>query len=87
MKAQGIPTGFLIRNTLVQTLLMSILGVAVALGLAFVTALILPTQVPIKLDWNEIGIAGMGIIVMSLAGALIPIRQIIKVDPIQMIGG
>ncbi|MFT8372519.1 MAG: FtsX-like permease family protein [Liquorilactobacillus satsumensis] len=87
MKAQGIPTGFFIRNTLVQTLLMSILGVAVALGLAFVTALILPTQVPIKLDWNEIGIAGMGIIVMSLAGALIPIRQIIKVDPIQMIGG
>ena len=52
-----------------------------------ITAITLPSEVPIVIDKSNIIETGIGIIIMSLLGALIPIRQIAKVDPYKIIGG
>ncbi|KRL05065.1 ABC transporter permease [Liquorilactobacillus oeni] len=87
MKAQGIPTRYLVLNTLTQTLIISVAGVGVAIVLSILTAVVLPTQVPISISLSSVCVAGTGIILMSLLGSLIPIQQIIRVDPVKMIGG
>jgi len=87
LKAQGVPTQYLVLSILFQSLLMSVIGVVLAVILGKMTAIILPSEVPIVITNANILISGMGIIIMSLLGALIPIRQIAKVDPYKIIGG
>jgi putative ABC transport system permease protein len=87
LKAQGVSTQYLILSTLFQSFVMSIVGVIIAIMLGEITALTLPSEVPIVIDKSNVFVTGVGIIVMSLLGALIPIRQIAKVDPYKIIGG
>lgn len=87
LKAQGVSTKYLVLSTLFQSFVMSVIGVTFAIILGETTAAILPTEVPISIDTVNVITTGLGIIVMSLLGALIPIRQITKIDPYKIIGG
>ena len=86
LKAQGVSTQYLVLSTLFQSFIMSVIGVIIAIILGEITAITLPSEVPIVIDKSNIIVTGIGII-MSLLGALIPIRQIAKVDPYKIIGG
>ena len=87
LKAQGVSTQYLVLSTLFQSFIMSVIGVIIAIILGEITAITLPSEVPIVIDKSNIIVTGIGIIIMSLLGALIPIRQIAKVDPYKIIGG
>lgn len=87
LKSQGVSTKYLVLSTLFQSFVMSVIGVAFAIVLGEITAAVLPTEVPIAIATGNVVVTGVGIIVMSLLGALIPIRQITKVDPYKIIGG
>lgn len=87
LKAQGVSTQYLILSTLFQSFIISVIGVIIAIILGEITAITLPSEVPIVIDKSNIIVTGIGIIIMSLLGALIPIRQIAKVDPYKIIGG
>ncbi|GMA69091.1 ABC transporter permease [Leuconostoc litchii] len=87
MKAQGISTRYLILNTLTQTFIVAVIGVSLAMMLTVITAYVLPSEVPIAINIKQVLTTSFGILIMSLLGALLPIRQIIKVDPFEMIGG
>ena len=87
LKAQGVSTQYLILSTLFQSFIISVIGVIIAIILGEITAVTLPSEVPIVIDKSNIIVTGIGIIIMSLLGALIPIRQIAKVDPYKIIGG
>ncbi|WP_246163743.1 FtsX-like permease family protein [Weissella coleopterorum] len=87
LKAQGISTQYLVISTLFQSFIMSLIGVILAIILSEGTAVVLPTEVPITIDPGNTLITGLGIIITSLLGALIPIRQITKADPYKIIGG
>jgi putative ABC transport system permease protein len=87
LKAQGVSTQYLILSTLFQSLVMSVVGVIIAITLGEITAMSLPSEVPIVIDTNNVVVTGLGIVFMSLLGALIPIRQIAKIDPYKIIGG
>ena len=87
LKAQGVSTQYLVLSTLFQSFIMSVIGVIIAIILGEITAITLPSEVPIVIDKSNITVTGIGIIIMSLLGALIPIRQIAKVDPYKIIGG
>ncbi|QEA34717.1 ABC transporter permease [Weissella soli] len=87
LKAQGVSTKYLVLSILYQSLIMSIIGVVLAIILGEITAIGLPSEVPIVITTSNLLISGFGLIIMSLFGALIPIRQITKVDPYKIIGG
>lgn len=87
MKAQGVATSYLVKNTLAQSFVIAVVGVGLAVILTTITALILPAQVPIFISATYIGVTAVLIVVMALLGSLIPIREIVKIDPYTMIGG
>ncbi|MEX0380591.1 FtsX-like permease family protein [Leuconostoc sp. MS02] len=87
LKAQGISTSYLVLNTLVQSLIMSVIGVALAIIIGAITAMIIPSEVPIMINVSNILSTSVGVIMMSLFGSIIPVRQITKVDPYTIIGG
>ena len=87
LRAQGIPSGYLIKNTFSEAAL--ILSISILLGL-LVTVLIywvIPSNVPMYFDMGLITGVASGILVTGLIGAIIPMRIISKIDPVTVIGG
>lgn len=87
LRAQGIPSSYLIWNTLAQTVLILIIAVLLAVVLAAGTALIIPTAVPMSFGPRLIATTAGLLIVTGIIGAVIPMRIIAKIDPVSVIGG
>ncbi|RHW51818.1 ABC transporter permease [Bombilactobacillus bombi] len=87
LKAQGIPTRYLIKNTVMQAFLITIIGLILGVILAAITKLMLPKAVPMSFNYQLLFGATVALLIMSLLGSLIPTRTIKKVDPAAMIGG
>ncbi|MDF7626802.1 ABC transporter permease [Lactobacillaceae bacterium L1_55_11] len=87
LRAQGVPSRYLIQNTLAETILIMLIAVITSMVLALLTSLVIPSAVPMYFDFNLIGLTGLGVTVMGILGAIIPIRIIAKIDPVTVIGG
>lgn len=87
LKAQGIPTNYLIKNTIVQALLMTGSGLICGVILTVITKLVLPPAVPITFNYSLLLQAAIALLFMSILGALIPVWTIKKIDPVTMIRG
>ncbi|WP_262314736.1 ABC transporter permease [Lacticaseibacillus parakribbianus] len=87
MRVQGVPSGVLVRATLAQSVLLVVAGLVIGTLLTVVTAVAMPAAVPMAFDVPVLaGVAAL-LVVMALIGGLIPVRSVIKVDPISVIGG
>lgn len=87
MKAQGIATSYIAKSIVAQTFLLATLGVGIGLVLTIGTALVLPEAVPYMT--NYLFLAGFTVVLISVAilGALFSVRTIVKIDPLEAIGG
>lgn len=87
LRAQGIPARFLVTTTLGQALILVIGGLGLGALLTLATMRILPLGVPISFNLPLLaGVTG-GILLTGIIGALIPVKLILKVDPVTVIGG
>jgi len=87
LRAQGIPARFLVTTTLGQALVLVVSGLALGAFLTFATMRLLPLGVPISFNLPLLaGVTG-GILLTGILGALIPVKLILKVDPVTVIGG
>lgn len=84
LKAQGIPTSYLIRSTLLQGLLVVGIGLFIGILATIATALPLPMSVPMSFSLPIQGATTLGLLLMGLLGALLPSRQIRRVDPVSL---
>lgn len=86
MRAQGIPSKTLVGATISQSIILVVVGVVIAIIAMWLTAKVLPAEVPMNFaPW--IMVAGsLGMLLMGIIGSLIPIRSILKVDPAKAIG-
>lgn len=82
MKAQGISNKFITRYVFDKTLIISIIGVTLGLGLTFITSLILPSTVPFLINWIWFGIITVLFVIISLIGGLFSVRMVTKIDPL-----
>lgn len=87
LRAQGIPSKMLVGATISQSVLLTAAGLILATALTVVTAFAMPASVPVAFDVPILASAGVGLLVMALLGSLIPIRSVLKVDPVSVIGG
>ncbi|MCO0832386.1 ABC transporter permease [Fructobacillus sp. W13] len=87
LRAQGIPTSYLIKNTLGQTIIMMVAAVVLGATLAALTALGIPASAPILFDSKLMVVTGIALVVTGIVGAIIPMRIIAKIDPVSVIGG
>ncbi|GEO66843.1 ABC transporter permease [Levilactobacillus spicheri] len=87
LRAQGIPARFLVSTTLGQAVVLVVSGLALGALLTLATMRALPLGVPISFNLPLLaGVTG-GILLTGVLGALIPVKLILKVDPVTVIGG
>lgn len=87
MKAQGISSRYLANSIVAQTFLLALAGVVIGFILTLITGLFLPAAVPVMFGYTEMAIYGLVLILVSVLGALFSIQTIVKIDPLDAIGG
>lgn len=85
MKIQGISNGYISRSVIIQTLLVSLIGLAIGLGLTYLTDYFLPRSVPFKSNTEFYLIISLLILVTSQIGAIFSVRSVSKIDPLDVI--
>lgn len=87
LRAQGVPTRYLIKNTFNETAIIMIASILIGLVGTLIVSLIIPEKVPMYFDFGFILLTAMGTLATGLLGGLIPMRIISKIDPVSVIGG
>lgn len=85
MKIQGISNGYIGRSVVLQTLIVSTMGMLIGLGLTYLIEYFLPYTVPFRSNILFYGIIGAGIVLISLLGAVFSVRGVAKVDPLEVL--
>lgn len=87
LRALGAPTGFLLRDALIQAAVLlivsTVVGVAAGVGLAS----LMPEGMPFALEAAPLAVASALTIVLGLVGALIAVLRITSIDPLKALGG
>ena len=83
LRAQGIPARHLVGATLSQAIILMMAGVFGGVIFTWITQLVLPTTVPILMNWPIITGVSFVLIILGMLGALLPVRMILKIDPVK----
>lgn len=88
MRAMGASTGYLLRDSLMQSLILLVVSasVGISIGLA-VGAAIASTPMPFAIEFGPILGATVLLLVLGLVGAGFAIIRITRVDPLTALGG
>ncbi|WP_153723393.1 ABC transporter permease [Sporosarcina cascadiensis] len=87
MKAQGISSSYLAKSVVAQTFMLALIGVVVGFGLTLLAGSFLPSAVPVQFDLPTMIIYGLILIAVAILGAVISVWTIIRIDPLEAIGG
>lgn len=85
MKAQGIPTAYIAKAGVIQTLALSVIGVSLGLAAVLATSLVMGIGIPFKIEPTLYAGVTAAFIIFSVLGGLIPTRMISQIDPIEAI--
>ncbi|WP_297281691.1 ABC transporter permease [uncultured Anaerococcus sp.] len=85
MKIQGISSSYIGKSVILQTLIVSLIGLAIGLGLTYLTEAFLPITVPFKSNPYYYAIISILILITSQIGAFFSVRSVSKVDPLEVI--
>lgn len=81
LRAQGVSAKMLVKATVLQSFLLSVVGSMLGLVFTLLTLKAMPITVPMYLSsWMMVSVI-LGMIFVGLVGSLIPVRSILKVDP------
>ncbi|MBB1079624.1 ABC transporter permease [Limosilactobacillus sp. STM2_1] len=83
MRAQGIPARHLVLATITQSVILMVCGVLGGILLTFITKLVIPTSVPVIMNWPIIALMAVGLVALGMIGSLLPVRMIVKIDPVK----
>jgi len=86
LKAIGASSWFIFRQLLIQVLLITVVGLAIALPLTVVTVNALSSSVPLLIDPRNVMIAVALLMTTSIIGVLFSGRRIATVDPLIALG-
>ena len=87
LRAQGIPTRYLVATTIHQAVLLMVSGILGGLVLTLITTWLMPMTVPLVLDWPLIVTMYIVLVLLGVVGALLPVRMILKIDPVRALNG
>jgi putative ABC transport system permease protein len=85
MKVQGLSNAFIAFSVVEQSLLLTVFGVAIGLGLTLLSGLFLAGKMPFAV--NTLFFVGIAVafLIFSVLGALFSVRAVLKIDPLQAI--
>lgn len=83
LRAQGIPARYLIATTIHQAVILMAVGVCGGLLLTLLTTWAMPMTIALVLDWPLIALLVVTMIILGVLGALLPVRMILRIDPVR----
>lgn len=86
LKAIGASNGFLGKVIVSQVFILSLISVVIGILLTYLTALILPDEMPFSLDAKLVVLYSILLIAISTLGSVASVRRIAKIDPLLAIG-
>ncbi|GAA3533205.1 ABC transporter permease [Nocardioides daeguensis] len=88
MRAMGAKTAYLVRDSIVQSLILLALAAAVGVGIGLALgAVIGSTPMPFALEAGPIAVATAFLVALGLVGATVAVVRIVRVDPLTALGG
>ncbi len=86
LKAEGVSGWYIGFSVIFQTLILTILGLLIGLGLTLLSGLFLADKMPFLINWLYFG----GIIdlfmIFAVIGAMASVATVLKIDPVEAIG-
>jgi putative ABC transport system permease protein len=86
LKALGASSWFVIRQLLVQVLVISVIGLVIAIPAAILTVNALPATVPLLISRNGVILTTLLLLATALIGVAFSGRKIVSVDPLIALG-
>ncbi len=87
MRAMGASTKYLLRDSLVQSVILLSVSAAVGVGLGLAMgAVITSTAMPFALEAGPIAVATASLLVLGVIGAAVAVARIVRVDPLTALG-
>ncbi|GKT03861.1 ABC transporter permease [Furfurilactobacillus entadae] len=86
LKVEGIGTTHILASVIIQAAIISVVGVLIGLLLAGGVGVIAPTGMPFALDYTQLGIYSVLLVVAALLGACCSWRTIARINPVTAIG-
>ncbi len=87
MRAMGASTKYLLRDSLVQSVILLSVSAAVGVGLGLAMgAVITSTAMPFALEAGPIAVATAALLVLGVIGAAVAVARIVRVDPLTALG-
>lgn len=86
LKAIGASNRFLGRAIVSQVFVLSLISIIIGIVLTYGTALILPEEMPFKLDVKLVILYSILLLIISTLGSVASVRRITKIDPLLAIG-
>ncbi len=87
LRAVGAPTGFLLRDGVIQAAVILVTFASVGLFAGMGLAAAMPTAVPFALEMTPVLTALSAMLVLGLIGAAIAVGRIVRIDPLAALGG
>ena len=87
MRALGAGTGYLLRDSLVQSIVLLLISGALGVGIGVAAgAAISSTPMPFDLQAGPIALASTALLVLGVVGAAVAVVRIVRVDPLVALG-
>ncbi|MGI9603839.1 MAG: ABC transporter permease [Acidimicrobiales bacterium] len=84
LRAVGAPSSYLVRNLVVQILIVMAGGMAIGVGLTVaVDQLLRSGDIPLSLETGTVVLTVGALFALSLLGGLVSIRRVLRIDPIR----
>ncbi|OZU87490.1 ABC transporter permease [Virgibacillus indicus] len=87
LKALGAKTIYLVKSLLGQVVLISVICIAIAVGLTMGIKALLPADMPFLLEVSGLIQTSLLVLTVSVIGALISLVQVVNIDPVEAIEG
>ncbi|MBM7279753.1 ABC transporter permease [Gordonia rubripertincta] len=88
MRAMGASTGYLLRDSLMQSFILLLVSAGVGIGIGVgLGAAIGSTPMPFALETGSVATAGGLLILFGMIGAAVAVLRITRVDPLTALGG
>lgn len=85
MKIQGISNQYISKSVVIQTFLVSFIGLALGLLLTYATEYFLPVSVPFRSNINYYLFITIIMIITSQLGAIFSVKSVSGIDPLEVI--
>ena len=85
LKVEGIGTRHILASVVTQAAVMSVISVAIGLLITIGIGAIAPTGMPFALNYPQLGIYAISLILASILGSLLSWRTIAKINPVTAI--